>query len=78
MAKKKVVKVVGASRRYNYCNPCRICGNTNITEILTPSGSFMTCENCNISSDIGKTAKIASDYWNAIMKKEEENNGREV
>lgn len=64
------------TRRVNYCNPCRICGNKNITEIITKGGSFMMCENCKISTDIGATSKIASMYWNAIMTKEENNNGR--
>lgn len=65
-------------RRTNYCNPCRICGNTNITEVLTEHGSFMTCDICHISTDIGRTSKIASIYWNALMQKEENNNAREI
>ena len=65
-------------RRDNYCNPCRICGNTKISEYITPSGSYMSCDVCKISTDIGTTSMEASLYWNAVMKKEENGNGREV
>ena len=47
--------------------PCEICGNTKIIEVITKNGSFMTCEKCHISTDIGRTAKEASFYWNAVM-----------
>ena len=57
----------GLPKATNGCQPCIFCGNTEINEYMTENGSYMSCDRCKISTDIGKTSDEATYYWNRLM-----------